>query len=251
MKKTLGLLAILALALASSGHPVQAQGSGGPFNVHCDFYQGDFYCYDKNNAEVYHVDGTNRALVVPLGSALTLNGAAVQNSVGAGTASGTGVTVSELGGGSVHRTILTLTNVSVTITDSSAGVGGLLVYTFPEGYIQVLGVTANMTSARGDTHVASGALVVEALGVVVPADDSALTSTEASFIASWAGTLTAGAGVYTKNAALIASPFDGHTTAIPMFLNVAMPHGGTGSDASTSMVFNGTITIVWAQTGDI
>lgn len=46
-------------------------------NVRADWRDGDLYLLDKAGNEIFHFDGTNRRLVVPVGSALTVAGATV------------------------------------------------------------------------------------------------------------------------------------------------------------------------------
>lgn len=171
---------------------------------------------------------------------------------GAGAASGTGVTVVESGDAALKKTVLTLTNVSVTMTDATiAGShGSLKVYDFPAGLLSYIGGTTNLTIARVGTAITATAAVVGSVGTVtVGTDNDTLTTTEADLIPSTASTLTAGAGV-TKGKYAVAPqvPFDGTATAIDAFLNFAIPDAGsTGNDA---LLVNGTITLVWSNLGD-
>lgn len=40
-------------------------------NVRSEWVDGDLYFYDKSNNEIFHIDGTNRALVLPSGATFT------------------------------------------------------------------------------------------------------------------------------------------------------------------------------------
>jgi hypothetical protein len=171
---------------------------------------------------------------------------------GSGAVSGTGVTVVESGDAALKKTVLTFTNVSVTMTDATtAGShGSLKVYDFPAGLLSYLGGTTDLTIARVGTAITTTAAVVGAVGTTATAtDDDALTTTEADLIPSTASTLTAGAGV-TKGKYAVAPqvPFDGTATAVDAYLNFAIPDAGsTGNDA---LLVNGTITLVWSNLGD-
>lgn len=171
---------------------------------------------------------------------------------GAGAASGTGVVAVELGDAALKKTVITLTNASITMTDAGAAGshGSLKVYDFPAGVISYIGGTTDLTIARVGTAITATAAVVGALGTAtVGTDDATLTTTEADLIPETASTLTAGAGV-TKGKYAVApqAPFDGTATAIDAFLNFAIPDAGsTGNDA---LLVNGTITIVWSNLGD-
>lgn len=170
---------------------------------------------------------------------------------GVGAAAGTGVTAVESGTGAVHKTVLTLAALSVAITDNgvAGGQGSQTVYAFPEGVIQLLGASYNLTTARVATGIATTAAVVGSLGsVAAGAGDATLTSTEADMIASTTGTLTAGAGVLAKHGSLVAAAFDGHTTPVSAILNLAVPDAGIS--ATDAILVSGTITLVWANLGD-
>lgn len=171
---------------------------------------------------------------------------------GLGAAAGTGVVAVETGNGAVHKTVLTLTALSVAVADSGGAAGAQgsqKVYDFPEGIIQLLGASYDLTVARVSTGIATGAALIGSLGsVAAGAGDATLTSTEADMIASTVGTLTAGAGTLKKHGSLVAAAFDGHTTAIDAILNVAVPDADVS--ATDAVLISGTITIVWASLGD-
>jgi hypothetical protein len=171
---------------------------------------------------------------------------------GAGAVSGTGVSVVESGDAALKKTVLTFTNVSVTMTDATtAGShGSLKVYDFPAGLLSYLGGTTDLTIARVGTTITTTAAVVGAVGTTATAtDDDALTTTEADLIPSTASTLTAGAGV-TKGKYAVAPqvPFDGTTEAIDAYLNFAIPDAG--STGNGALLVNGTVTLVWSNLGD-
>lgn len=190
----------------------------------------------------------SKALVLDANSAIgTFN---TTDSVGA--VSGAGVTLVEKGNGAIHKTVFTLTSASVTVTDTggaNGAQGNFKIYDFPEGVIVRGGCVASATTLAGAGGIADGAAVVLSLGsVAAGAGDSTLSSTEADFIASFAGTLTAGAGTFAKYGEPSVTSLDGHTTAVDLILNVAVPDADVS--ASDTLAVSGTITCVWSNTGD-
>lgn len=169
---------------------------------------------------------------------------------GVGAAAGTGVSAVEYGDVVVHKTVLTLLNVSIVSTDATTdgAFGTQKVYDFPEGAIQFLGASYNLSLAKVGSGIAATAAVVVSLGSVAAVAGDTLTSTEADMIASTSATLSSGLGTAKKHGSLIATAFDGHTTPLDAILNFAMPDAGTS--VTDAIVFNGTITILWANSGD-
>jgi hypothetical protein len=170
---------------------------------------------------------------------------------GAGAENGAAVAATETGNPAVHRTVLTLTALSITVTDATtAGAhGSHKLYDFPEGAIQVFGCSYDLTTLAGVGGIRDTAALVGALGSVTAAtDNDGLTSTEADIIASTAGTLTAGAGVLQSHGSIVTTAFDGTTTALDLFLNVAIPDAD--SSANDTLEVAGTVICVWANLGD-
>ena len=171
---------------------------------------------------------------------------------GVGAKNGATVTVVESGSAAVHKTVLTLTATPVTMTDAGAAGshGGVKVYDLPAGVIIRGGCVANLTTAAGSGGIADGAAVVWALGTAAPATDNAtlVGTNEADFIASFAGTLTSGAGTFAKYGEPSATSLDGHTTAIDIFLNAAVPDADSSAD--DTLTVSGTVTCIWSSSGD-
>lgn len=169
-----------------------------------------------------------------------------------GAANGTGVVATEYGNRVIHQTVLTLTAVSITVTDATtAGAhGALKVYDFPAGPITILGCTTNLTTLAGAGGIADGAALVSSLGSATVATDNAtlVGSGEGDVVASYAGTLTSGAGVVTKHGSLVATAFDGHTTPMDLYMNFAVPDAD--SSASDTLTVAGTIKCTWTNSGD-
>lgn len=163
-----------------------------------------------------------------------------------------GVAISESGFGALHKTVLTLSSVSITMTDATtAGShGSLQLYDFPTGVFFLLGAVTDLSTLAGAGGLADTAALVGALGSEALATDNAtLTSAEADFVPSTAGTLSSGAGVLDgeTTTALIAI-WDGTGGAIDLFLNLAVPDAGTS--ANDTLTVSGTITLFWLELGD-
>lgn len=189
----------------------------------------------------------SKALILNSGGAI----GAFQTTDGVGAKNGAAVAVAEYGSGAIHKSVFTLTALSVTMTDAGAAGchGSHKIYDFPAGAIQILGASFNLTTLAGAGGIADNAALVGSLGSVTTVTDNAtLTTTEADLIASYAGTLSGGAGVLTKYGSLVAAAFDGTSTAMDAYLNLAVPDAG--SSANDTIAVAGTITIVWANLGD-
>lgn len=169
-------------------------------------------------------------------------------------ASVSGLTITETGQGALRTSILNLTNVSITITrnGTTSVYGGLQLATFPEGVHNLVGAVASLTITRGETtNMTATAPLVAAVGSVTASNNATLSSTEADAIPSTAFTLVAGtkaSGGHLATAAI----YDGHTTARPVFLNIA---GDNATDqcvatGNSSVTVSGSIVLHWAQLGD-
>ena len=151
------------------------------------------------------------------------------------------------------RTTLQLSGAVVTMTDAAAAGchGSVKLYDFPSCNLLFLGATCDLTVTAGTGGIADTAAVVAAIGTAaVSTADATLTTTEADLIPSTAATLTAGAGA-AKGKTLTAGVvvFDGTSTAKDAYLNFAVPDAGsTGND---TLIVSGTVTLVWANLGDV
>lgn len=169
-----------------------------------------------------------------------------------GAVAGTGSTVAEYGTGTIHKTVITLASLSVTMTDAGAAGshGTQKIYDFPAGNILILGGSSDLSTTAGAGGIADGAALVAAVGTAaVGTGNATLTTTEADILPSYAGTLTAGVGIFDgeSTTALIAT-FDGTATAKDAILNLAVPDAD--SSASDTVTVSGTVTIVWINLGD-
>lgn len=166
------------------------------------------------------------------------------------------VTATELGdpGGLVHQTLLTLTDLPVTVRDTEQG-GGVEIYNFPEGRIMRLGAVANInittTSVIAST-LNAGVTCNYGVGSTTQAN-ATLATTEQDFvnvtnITSSATINVAGADSGAVGAAVLDS-LDGHSTPISAFFNLAVA-GATDIDANATVLVNGTVRITWINLGD-
>lgn len=155
--------------------------------------------------------------------------------------------------GAFNYTRLTLDNVAQAVVNGTEYQSNKI-YTFPEGRILVLGVTATLrqktTSALDSTLNASSTGAI-ALGTAA-ASNVSLTSTMVDLLPSTAFTSSATVNVAgtAVSAALAASAqFDGTTTPAPVYLNTAYATT-TDVDADATQTISGTVNLVWVYLGD-
>jgi hypothetical protein len=155
--------------------------------------------------------------------------------------------------GPFHRITLTLNNVAQSVVNGTEYQSTLL-YTFPEGRINVLGVTATLqqktTSALATTLNASSTGAIS-LGTAA-ASNVSLTGTMVDLLPSTAFTSSATVNVAgtAVSAALAASAqFDGTSTAKAMYLNTAYATT-TDVDGDATQTISGTIVLTWVHLGD-
>lgn len=156
--------------------------------------------------------------------------------------------------GTLHRTIITLTNLIVPTVDhtTNGGQGTSLLYTFPRGLIELAGATSNLSIVGDGTGITATSAVVSSIGSVVAAADATLTSTEADFVPSFAATLASSLGVV-KGQGVTKKFFDNTTntnaTQLTANLNFATPDAG--STGAGTITVSGTINLSWYNHGDM
>lgn len=170
-----------------------------------------------------------------------------------GTAVGTGNVASERGNGVLMQTLLTFTNMVVSVTDANA-YGSQEVYDFPEGRILVLGTTASLqwrVNTDRSTTINDSASLTWALGSAA-ASNATLTSTMVDLLPKTTKVLSAATTAYNtaSTAALAASAqFDGTSSAKKAYLNTGF-ETGTDIDADGTLGVTGTILLSWIFLGD-
>ena len=178
-------------------------------------------------------------------------------SSGLGTA-GTGVVATEYGVGGIRQTVLTLTNAALPIVSvtTGAGVGGVTLYTMPEGYIYMLGCVAALTWAIPASEQADFTDATPegqmGIGTLAPANADALgtdaTDDSLATAADITGSSFAGAVNLASEAPL---DYDGTATAMPVVLTGLIDAGDIDDDATSSINVSGTVTLTYVWRGDV
>ena len=165
------------------------------------------------------------------------------------------VVATEYGDNLIHRTVLTCTDLPISLADDAgvAQYGGVKVYEFPLGLISTI-----MAKMSGDlTLGATGTFInaftgKNALGSATAGTGATLTSTEATWLQETANA-TASSKVAAISSISIATQltesggrvFDGRTTRAPVYLNFAIADDVTHTAGTGT--FTGTITFAWTK----
>lgn len=191
---------------------------------------------------------TGQSLSLP-GTVTATN--ALRTGANNGAANGTGVVATELGDGSLHQTVLTLTAHSVTIDGTAVGFGTSKIYDFPEGALCILGAVVNLAITAGAGGIADDFDGDFALGTAGTADGDFGDAGEANIIASTA-TPQAAAGVSSAKGQSTGTEapvyLDGTTTAADLYLNFLIDDADISSN--DTLACTGTVTITWVKLGD-
>ena len=172
----------------------------------------------------------------------------------------TGVTVKEYGNAALHKTVITLTNAVMTMTEGSTPAsdavwGTFPLYTFPVGHVIILG--AHAVFPLGEIEAGTGGITDTGdlefgMGTTARANQSnfALAAAEKNMIPENVMTqMIGGLSVAIESAVLAAALYFDGTTACVANLNFITSHDDdcTGND---TLIINGTITILWTMQGD-
>lgn len=155
--------------------------------------------------------------------------------------------------GFVHQTTFTFSAVALAVTDALA-YASKLIYTFPEGRINILGTTGSLQFAvttDRSTTINDSASLTWSLGSAA-ASNVALTSTmvnELPLATKVLSAATTALNTASTNALAASAQLDGTTTPVPVYLNAAFATT-TDIDADGSLSVTGTITISWVNLGD-
>lgn len=174
-----------------------------------------------------------------------------------GAPAGTGTTAVETGDGVTHKTVLTLTALPVSLSDTHVG-GGTKIYDFPLGSITItgaFGTVAETTTSAIATTLNSGVTYNWGVGTVqtTTQDSGTLATTEQDIIGTTNGTSST-----TINVAAAASTgsgsapktLNGTATAADAYFNVGIASAGD-IDGDATTTFTGTITILWQFNGAV
>ncbi len=177
-----------------------------------------------------------------------------------------GLSVIEYGDAAVHKTVFTLAEMSTVSnlggTPASDGAWGTqLLYTFPEGYIQILGahiivpIGLMVSGLQDGTGWKTAGDYEIGVGTVAAANATSFDldgSTEEDIIAA----ITCALSSYISDAAessqlTTVTAFDGTAGAKKLYLNYrASANTDFGDTVDDTLVFSGTFTILWSMLGD-
>jgi hypothetical protein len=176
----------------------------------------------------------------------------------------TGLSVAERGNAAMHKTIITLNQMSVASADGStpatdAAWGSQKLYTFPQGHIIIHGThhvypLAGIAAVTGGGGGFSDTANLEAgVGTVARANASnfALQTAEEDICTGVDVDLTAKTSDAIESAALSTALYkDGSTAAIAAYLNFCTLADGDHGPTADVLLFSGTLTILWSMLGD-
>jgi hypothetical protein len=163
--------------------------------------------------------------------------------------------VAERGTDVVHKTVFTFTDSPVTLDDTGVG-EGIKIYTFPDGYIQMLGGAGTMamtTTSVLATTLNASSTVGWGVGTTTQANGT-LATTEQDLInvanITSSATINVASATVAGQADLNATAFDGTSTAIAAFLNFGVPTA-TDIDANATVTITGSVALFWVNLGDV
>lgn len=189
----------------------------------------------------------------------TAKGGVVSTLRGVGTKNGATVDVKETCFGNFHYTEFTLTNtpLSVVSVTTGNGVGGVKIYDFPEGHINVLGTVGNLSlsiaSAKQADFTDGTPEGDVGIGTVLPANADAL-GTDATD--DDLGTATAFTMTSYADASITIPPdsaavkFDGTSTAKDINVTLLVDAADIDDDTTSEILCSGTIKVFWLNLGD-
>lgn len=174
---------------------------------------------------------------------------AANTNVGIGSSPVSTIVATEYQSNLRNQTVLTITNLSVTMTDTggaNGGYGSQKIYDLPAGLVgAVVRTNLTLTAAAG---ISATATVKHAVGSVAVSTSDTLNSTLANFIASTNTVLVASAGT-AKGVSTAETILDGTSAAVDLILNFGVADAGIS--ASSSLTVSGTITITWQNYGTL
>ena len=187
-----------------------------------------------------------------------------EHSVGAVNTAAVGATVTELGDGAMHKTIIDLSGVEMTVTDGTdpatdGAWGTLKLYTFPKGYVKIIG--AKLGFAEGDIVASSAGSGLTAtanfelgLGTVASANHSSFglgDGTQENIVDALGIDLADSVsdaddnGFNTTDAA-----HDGTATAITVNLNMRALADADSGTAESKLTMTGQVVLIWTNVGE-
>lgn len=179
---------------------------------------------------------------------------------GAGGSSQSTVGVQELGDQALRKTVLTLTNTPLPLVSITTGngVGGLTLYSLPQGLTRVVGGSAQLSVAVATAKQADftdgGFDMSLGIGTLAPANADALgtDATDDNICTAGTATLTsfAGAANLVSDLTTTMLAIDGTDTAMNVVLTGFVAAADIGDSKTTEALVSGRVTVVWTTLGD-
>lgn len=196
---------------------------------------------------------------IPATPASTAGGQPLTANTTAITTTTSGVSIRHFGcfNGPIRKTEITLTNVSLSITDANA-YGGTKIASFPKCITSILDATCNLTFTTS-TAIASTLNAASSVQYGLGTANASATTLATTMIDVLPGsgqtvpTWTSSSVINTASAAVTnylkaAAKFDGSGTAKDIYINAAVGTG-TDIDADATVLVNGVIIITWHNAG--
>lgn len=172
------------------------------------------------------------------------------STAGVGTA-GSSVTAVERGEGNIHKTVLTITAKTVTLTDDP-GVGqfgSALIYTLPEGHVVFLGAVVDVVATLLTPFVDAWEGDV-GLGIDAPTAGDALATTKQNIVPTTA--VAAAAAKIGQLEAISSAPATVNGTSAPVTVRLNLRVDDDAAHATTAAnLLTGTVTLSWMHLGDL
>lgn len=203
---------------------------------------GDSLRWDSNGLSVVNSNGEKKSTTTSLERV--------------GAANGTGVVATEAGSSFLHVTTLTLTNTPITMADEAGVVayGGLKIYDFPEGSVNIIGARVKGTLTLSAAGINANWDGDTSVGTVTASNNATLTSTEANVIPSTATPQASSSSTTGNSQSTLTQSgtvIDGTTTAADLYLNFLVDDADHDvTSTATNIICNGTIQIIWVDQGD-
>lgn len=167
------------------------------------------------------------------------------------------VSVREFGNETRRKTVLTITDLPLTVPNATAGLQGIgaKIYDFPEGRINIDAACASIAEKTASVILDTlngGATCKFGVGTTVGVN-ATLATTEQDIVpvtSITSSTVINVAGAAARAVLAAGAAFDGATAAKAAFLNFSVPTDGD-LDADASVKLSGTVVIVWTPLADI
>jgi len=175
-----------------------------------------------------------------------------------------GLTVVEKGDGAIHKTILTMTAMSLISTDGTTPLndgawGAQKLYTFPDGHINQLSYHIQFPATKiaavtgGDDGFSDTADIEVGVGLAAAAQATQfdLEAADETVLGPLDVNLTSktSAAIMTNNSATPVIK-DGHGSGVAYYLNFRTRDDGDHGVNADALLFTGVFTIVWSNLGD-